>query len=189
MIDEAHNLPRMASNIEEISLKTMTRAAGEATKYGLRELADKISSLHEKLIQMPANEEVEVNRKLFSELSVQEIINAARYVQELKLWGSTVPVSYLQVLGDFLGSAISEESLLLLTLEGAKRRLEAVNLNPMKTTKTLFESVYSSISMSGTLSPSEVSLKIVGLPENTLSVRLGYPFLSHNLKVYGVTGI
>lgn len=189
MIDEAHNLPRLASNLDDISVKTIARAAEEARKYGLYELADKIDALHEKLVQMPIDEEVEVDRKLLSELNVQEIINAARYVQELKLWSSTVPSSYLQVLGDFLGSTLRENSLLLMTLQGTKRRLEAVNLNPLKTTKALFESVYSSISMSGTLSPSEVYAKIAGLPENTLSIRVGYPFSSHNMRVYGVTDI
>lgn len=192
IVDEAHNLHRVATRgaTSSLSLRTVKRSAEEADRAGFKDMANELRKLHSCLSTLDFRDEDEiiVEKRRLSEVNGAQAYYAGFMVQEQKMLGGEPPISYLLALADFLAN-LSGESVLLLTREGDRRTLEAVDVDPLKTTKPFFSSVYASVSMSGTLRPLEAYSHVIGLPEDTVGLTIPYPFPPENLNVLITKGI
>jgi DNA excision repair protein ERCC-2 len=189
IIDEAHNIPKFSQAISNISLKLFIRAAKEAEKYGFNSIAEKIREIHERLniIQLEEGEAI-IDAKMFIELKIIDFYNMGRYIQEQKIINNKVPTSNLLILADFLSTIKEEDAILFLNLLGDKRFIEIVRFNPLRIIKPIFDNIYSSIIMSGTLSPTQAYIKMVGI-SNPVILKIPYPFPKENIRVLLTSGI
>ena len=189
IIDEAHNIPKFSQTISNISLRFFIKAAKEAEKYGFNNIAEKIREIHEQLNIMQLEEgEAIIDKKMFTELKIIDFYNMGRYIQEQKIINNKVPTSNLLILADFLSTIKEEDAILFLTLFDDKRFIEIVRFNPLRITKPIFDNIYSSIIMSGTLSPTQAYIKMVGI-SNPVVLKIPYPFQKENIRVLLTTGI
>jgi DNA excision repair protein ERCC-2 len=189
IIDEAHNIPKFSQTISNISLKLFIKAAKEAEKYGFNNIAEKIKEIYEQLSKIQLEEgEAIIDSKIFTELKIIDFYNMGRYIQEQKILNNKVPTSNLLILADFLSIIKEENVFLFLTLYSNKRFIEIVRFDPLRITKPIFDNIYSSIIMSGTLSPIKAYIKIVGI-SNPVILKIPYPFPKENIKVLLINGI
>lgn len=210
VVDEAHNLPRIAAQSESksLSLSTVERAVKESRQHGFHEVSNVCHSMYRYFsrLEMPSQvESIKIcltdfemamvkDRRDNSEMNgvIRAMLNAGGMIQQMKLMDGQAPTSYLHSVGRFLYHA---ESRLVdptyvtvqsrdIDREGnERRRLEVIQLLSRRVTEQVFSSVFSSLSMSGTLQPLHVYCKIVGLPKHTLGVALPYPFPKNNVLV------
>ncbi|GEM_PF-6843796 len=189
IIDEAHNIPKFSQTISNISLKLFIKASKEAEKYGFNNIAEKIKEIYEKLSKIQLEEgEAIIDSKIFNELKIIDFYNMGRYIQEQKILNNKVPTSNLLILADFLSIIKEEDVVLFLNLLGDKRFIEIVRFDPLRITKPIFDNIYSSIIMSGTLSPTQAYIKMVGI-SNPVILKIPYPFPKENIKVLLTNGI
>ncbi|MEM1574394.1 MAG: ATP-dependent DNA helicase [Nitrososphaerota archaeon] len=189
IIDEAHNIPKFSQTISNIPLKLLIKAIKEAEKYGFNNIAEKIKEIYEQLstIQLEEGEAI-INAEIFTELKIIDFYNIGRYIQEQKIVNNKVPTSNLLILADFLSIIKEEDISLFLTLFDDKKFIEIVRFDPLRITKPIFDNIYSSILMSGTLSPVKAYIKMIGI-SNPLVLKIPYPFSKENIKVLLINGI
>ncbi len=189
IIDEAHNIPKFSQMISTISLNLFIRAIKEAEKYGFNSIAEKIKEIYEKInmVQLEEGEAI-IDKEFFSELKIIDFYNIGRYIQEQKIINNKIPTSNLLSLADFLSSIIEKDAIITLTLYGDKKFIEIIRFNLSEITKPIFDNVYSSVIMSGTLSPIKAYAKIVGI-SNPIILRVPYPFPKENIRILLTNGI
>lgn len=189
IIDEAYNIPKFSQMISSISLNFFIRAIKEAEKYGFNSIAEKIKEIYKKINMVQLEEEEAIiDQEFFSELKIIDFYNIGRYIQEQKIINNKIPISNLLSLVDFLSSIIEKDAIITLTLYGNKKFIEIIRFKPLEITKPIFDNVYSSVIMSGTLSPIKAYAKIVGI-SNPIILRVPYPFPKENIRILLINGI
>jgi len=210
IVDEAHNVPRIAAQSESmsLSLSTVEKAAKESREHGFHEISDVCRSIHcyFSQLEMPSEDEniricltdfeiaVVKDKRSNSEMNrvIRAVLSAGEVIQQVKLMNGQAPTSYLHSVGRFLSQAesrlwdptyIAVQSRDIDRGGNERRHLELIQLLSRRATENVFSSVFSSLSMSGTLQPFHVYSHIIGLPSDALGVALPYPFPRSNALV------
>ena len=218
IIDEAHNLPNYARDIEsaELSLRTLELAKKEAKEFGnlrtsdgllIGELMDTISSLIINLRKeymgkndddslLPPGEFVgelmhfykTTSRKL--KAVANDLIIHGEIIRDVRLKDGKLPRSYIHSVGSFLTLwlELSDEDFIKLISGPVKTRLEIYCLEPVHATKPIAE-CHSSIHMSGTLTPLEEYRDTIGLSEDSELASFPPPFPKENRLVLYVEDV
>jgi DNA excision repair protein ERCC-2 len=204
IIDEAHNLPdRIRANL---SMELTSFKMGEAIKEGrkdsqegaryLAELRMAIDTWAGKLSQ---NRETYIERgkllgeleRIFSQTLAKEKESLKDFIELLAKVGEQslkrgADVSYAMELAEFLTGWGSEKTTMvrILTKNEDNWTLKLCFLDPEELSGPVFESVHSSVLMSGTLYPPEMYGDVLGVPkERSLGRAYDSPFPKENRKV------
>ncbi len=218
IIDEAHNLPDYARDIEsaELSLRSLEMAKKEALEFGnlrtsdgllIGELMDRICSIIENLKNeymgrndddslLPPGEFIgelmhaykTTSRKL--KAVANDLVIHGEIIKDVRLKDGKLPRSYINSVGNFLmlWVEIADEDFIKLISGPVKTRLEVFCLEPVHATKPITE-CHSSIHMSGTLTPLEEYRDTIGLPEETVLSSFPPPFPKENRLVLYVEDV
>lgn len=211
VIDEAHNLPECARELgsARLTISSLHQAKSEIEQFGDPEVLSGVSATdvcdiirkaalelardyvldEDGLLPPSAFEEYLMSRltttttrlkHMAMNLSVQGEI-----VREQKRLQGKIPKSHLSALGSFLLFWLNEEGweYVRLALGGANPGLECWCLDPSEVTRVVND-CWSSIHMSGTLTPLEEYRDSIGLPPETKLARYPSPFPPENRRIF-----
>jgi len=210
IVDECHNIIDTSIDIssDQLSLYSIRQALKEAKAFNKMEFIRLIRELITILegLQERAESEKKIDaRKILFQLSKEigatldldyadRLVTAGFKIQKEYLARNKPPRSYLHRLGQFLRKFILTKSrtefLHLVTnyrtrTEGWGTRFEVVSLDARFTTKRVFEYVYNSVHISGTIEPIDAYTKIVGLDQLPLVTKvLPSPYTKKNVQCY-----
>jgi len=214
ILDEAHNLPDIAVEIasDNLTLFTIRKSQQEAKEYGYEDIANFCSGLGQivERIAAPVADEVPVNPRLFieilrDELRVDEPLTFFDYLygtgniirRDLLMHGK-YPRSFVHRIGEFLLTWLETSNDPAFTHiiskyeakgGGPSARLEIIALDPKRITEQITSSVYSTISISGTLEPTDHYVKIIGLPSDTRCEAMPSPFPEEHILSLACVGV
>ena len=202
VVDEAHNLPDTAVEINSDTLTTFTtrQAEKEAESFHYKETATFCQQLTtiigDMVEQLEATNEAQTQPQQFldklQEAGVdapltffEDLCERGTLIRQSLLANRKYPRSHIHRLGVFLSMWHETKDDQAFTHIVSKRQtrtgqtmpqLEIVALDPAKITQPIFNSVYASIVTSGTLTPLEAYQKITQLPDNTIQKTVPSPF-------------
>jgi DNA excision repair protein ERCC-2 len=194
VLDEAHNLPRLASDIasEKLTEFAVSRALKEAEDYNIPIAFQLLKKLDDFLI-MNESEERRIGKSQLLEWLGDEI----EVAKNLKAFGEEIrskrvsqgkrPISFLYSCSSFLlkWAECSEKGFeFFISRRGiGKPYLEILSLEPKTITKSPLEGAFITVHMSGTLTPVDPYCEIIGL-SNFGSRKYPSPFPKENIAVY-----
>jgi len=201
IVDEAHNLPNTALDIESdsLSLFVLRLAEREAKEHNYKDIAtfttqfrtyiEKMATQIEKETWVPPDFLVETIR---TKMDIEEPLtffehlhDTGNLIKRNYLTQGKYPRSHVHRVGEFLSKWLETAKDVSFTHVLSKyvaktgqpsARLEVVALDPSKITEPVFSSVNCSVTMSGTLEPLESFIKITHLPETTITKVVPSPF-------------
>jgi Rad3-related DNA helicase len=182
VLDEGQHIVSEAISMvkDSISLKTVSKAVSEASKYGFKEISNKLREAEEYyagLLQTDGETETEDRLPEYEDLVI-----AGEDVQEKKLEENYAPASYLLSLADFKASLSGSKPLLV--REGNSIRLEAI-VDPQESVRKTYNGWAKTVTMSATVS-AEFLERLLGEEVTLLSA--GWPY-GDNLRAKLVTGL
>ncbi|MCX8182242.1 MAG: ATP-dependent DNA helicase [Candidatus Methanomethyliaceae archaeon] len=208
ILDEAHNLPEIASEFESdhLSISTINASIEESEKYGKPTVKRFSDSILEILIGMGEGEHILDFKSIVKDtLRLAHIDEDPHYFLEdihafgesikmLQLSKGKVPRSYIHRLAEFFlrgveTSGRSDFVHILTKGEDIQLRLDIIALDPRTSTSEVLNSVAATISMSGTLEDMESYRAVMGLPENTIKTTLPSPFTEEQVLVLSCKGV
>lgn len=200
ILDEVHNLPRIAVELAStrLSLYTIQQTILEAQRYGLDSIRrfgvvlehvmeDYLQNMTETELPLDSSSFNEQVRKLVRIGSLQDFAGkmvkvGERLTNQLLMEGKT-PISYTHLTGSFWSRwCISQPRLDAAYFisrfkdDPTNINLELVALDPRWATRPILNGCHSSIHLSGTLQPIRAHIDLVGLPEGTQTRQLPSPF-------------
>ncbi|MFH7859951.1 MAG: helicase C-terminal domain-containing protein [Candidatus Aenigmatarchaeota archaeon] len=179
IIDEAHNLHRFSLHPESQTISIeLLKKAGEEAKTIDEELSFSLINLYEALKEKELKSDEEIlPREMFEVIDFSKCFHYGSTIQEEKLIKGETPLSYLLSIADFIELCYKKDTMISINVD---RYLEAIELKRIE----IFNKVFASVSMSGTIKPFECYMRIVGLPEDkTIAIETPYPFPKENFKV------
>jgi DNA excision repair protein ERCC-2 len=208
VVDEAHNLPSTAVDISSSTLSNFSieNAQTEAMKYKMGEVYDLLEALSAILIDesssMEINEELvfspadlikkvekRANQKIDSQL-LKSLDRLADFVKEIQAKQNKAPLSYTSAVVSYLKQLIETKGrddyahFIQKTESKAGNivpKLLTQSLDPRTITGDIFDKVYMSVSLSGTLDPIEAYTSLIGIPNEKLrSLSLPSPYKKEN---------
>jgi DNA excision repair protein ERCC-2 len=199
VLDEAHNLPRLAGNIagERLTEFAVNRAIKEAEDFGVEEGIDLLGKLH-KYVILNESEETRLERDLLLRY-LDEEINSAYALQDIgekikakKLAKGKRPISFIHACATFIISWLdsSDSDYAFFTSKTVKGMpyLEILSLEPKNITVPPLEGAYLTVHMSGTLTPIKPYCEVVGL-SNFAPKSFPSPFPKENIVAYVDTSV
>jgi DNA excision repair protein ERCC-2 len=182
VLDEGQHIISEAISMvkDSISLKTVSRAVSEASKYGFKDISSRLREAEEyygSLLQ--SDGEIEVDDRL---PDYEDLVISGEEVQEKKLEENYAPASYLLSLADFKASLSGSKPLLV--REGNSIRLEAI-VDPQESVRKTFDGWAKTVTMSATVS-AEFLESLLG--EDVTLLRAGWPY-GDNLRAKLVSGL
>lgn len=218
IVDEAHNLPDYAREIEsmELGIQTLSMAKREATEFGnlrtsdgnlIGEMMDRIKEII-KIMQkdylkgeeedafIPPSEFQTELMHLYNATSrkikamANDLIIHGQIIKDVRLKDGALPRSYINSVGNFLWFWMEQqdENFVKLIHNHGKTKLEIYCLEPAYATKAVLD-CHASIHMSGTLSPLEEYRDSVGLPSDSILTSFSSPFPRENRVVFYVDDV
>jgi DNA excision repair protein ERCC-2 len=218
IVDEAHNLPDYAREIEsmELGIQTLEMAKKEAGEFGnlstsdglsIKDLMDRIkdiiNSLRSDYLGKEENDAFIPPGEFLSELMqaysitsrklkamASDLIIHGQIIRDVRLKDGKLPRSYIHSVGHFLSFWMEQmdEDFVKLIHDHGKTKLEIYCLEPALATKPLLD-CHASIHMSGTLTPLEEYRDSIGLAENTTLASFPSPFPRENRVVFYVDDV
>ncbi len=200
ILDEVHNLPRIAVELAStrLSLHTIQQTILEAQRYGLdsvRRFGVVIEHVIEDYLQGVGETELLLDPSSFNEQITKlvrihslsdfagEMVNVGERLANQLLMEGKSPISYIHLTGGFfLRWCISQQRpdaahfIVRYKPNPMNIHLELVALDPRWATRPILNGCYSSIHFSGTLQPIRAHIDLVGLPEETEILQLPSPF-------------
>lgn len=213
IVDEAHNLPDYAREIEsmELSLHTLDMARKEAMEFGdlrvsdgllITELMDRLKDIvcalrrdylgkEEDDAFLPPSEFLTELMHGYNATSrwikalASDLVIHGQIIKDMRLRNGALPRSYIHSVGHFLSLWIEQqdENFVKLIHDHDKTKVENYCLEPVYATKAV-QDCHASIHMSGTLSPLEEYRDSIGLPKDTVLASFPSPFPSENRVVF-----
>ncbi|KAA0006726.1 MAG: ATP-dependent DNA helicase [Thermoplasmata archaeon] len=206
IIDEAHNLPDFAREVNSISLSynTVKNAMKEADEYNVRdedihyilELLMKIFEEIEEELERKGSEDMFIEKRIEEEMEengiakkdaetiAEKMISYGEIIADLKESQNILPRSFLRSIGNFIQRWYSFDDRWVKIAE--KGKLEGYCLDASIATSILKE-FYCSIHMSGTLEPLDEYKKSIGI--EAITMKFPSPFPKENKKVVYVKGV
>jgi DNA excision repair protein ERCC-2 len=217
IVDEAHNLPSYARDIEsmDMGVQTFEAAKKEALEFGnlrtsdgvfisefLQNLKEIFQSLRKDYLGenedafIPPGEFLSELMQAYNTTSRRikamagDCIIHGEIIKDVRLKDGALPRSYIYSVGLFLlfWMEQQDENFVKLIHDGGNTRLEIFCLEPVYATAALLD-CHASIHMSGTLSPLEEYRDSVGLPEETKLAFFSSPFPKENRVVFYVNDV
>lgn len=218
IVDEAHNLPDYAREINsaELSIATLELAKKEALEFGslksseglsiiefLEKLKDIILSIKNEYLTQEDGDSLVPPHELVSEIMhsfsltseklkalVNDLIIHGTIIKDVKLRNDALPRSYIHSVGAFLSFWIEhdEDTHVKLVQGGKIPRLEIYCLEPSLAASPLLKS-HASIHMSGTLKPLNEYRDSIGLPETSILSSFPSPFPKENRAIFYVRDV
>jgi DNA excision repair protein ERCC-2 len=182
VLDEGQHIITEAISMvkDSISLKTVSRAVSEASKYGFKEISNRLKQAEEYYLNLLQSDgEMEADDRL---PDYEDLVIAGEDVQEKKLGENYAPASYLLSLADFKASLSGSKPLLV--REGNSIRLEAI-VDPQEAVRKTYDGWAKTVTMSATVS-AEFLERLLG--EDVTLLRAGWPY-GDNLRAKLVTGL
>jgi DNA excision repair protein ERCC-2 len=208
VFDEAHNIPDIALNISSDSLsKTSIRScAKEADKYRLKDIKSFSKYLLDAFIELESllgnYEEMLVPRyfleeKIFrksnyydSNSFLEDMHNKGESIQRLMISEGQFPHSYVHRVSEFMIywlDTIGKNDYCHIMKNYRRKedysynKLEIVALDPRRITSLLYNQVFATINISGTMQPLDAFADIVGLPSKSIKRVVKSPFDRNNV--------
>jgi len=200
LLDEVHNLPRIAVEIASarLSLYSIRQALKEAKQFELTPVANFCRNL-EDTIRKIAEEHPQNEIKLKADEFNTELIRRSRirdfkaFTDELQVIGNNIiakllsenqhPISYIQTLARFFQKWCLQhhrnDVTYFLTKNDSKRQatqLEIIAMDPRNATVPILRRCHASAHLSGTLQPIAAHIDLVGLPKSSRVLSLPSPF-------------
>jgi DNA excision repair protein ERCC-2 len=218
IVDEAHNLPDYAREIEssELGIQSLEMAKREAVEFGnlrtsdgtlIVELLDKIKRIINNLKKeylhegeedafIPPDEFQTELMQAYNATSkkikamANDLIIHGQIIKDVRLRDGALPRSYINSVGNFLlfWMEQQDENYIKLIHDHKKTKLEIYCLEPAYAAKAVLE-CHASIHMSGTLSPLEEYRDSLGLPADSISASFPSPFPKENRVVFYVDDV
>jgi DNA excision repair protein ERCC-2 len=182
VLDEGQHIISEAISMvkDSISLKTVSKAVSEASKYGFKEVSSKLRESEEYYLNLLQSDgEIEADDRL---PDYEDLVISGEDVQEKKLEENYAPASYLLSLADFKASLSGSKPLLV--REGNNIRLEAI-VDPQEAVRKTYDGWAKTVTMSATVS-AEFLERLLG--EDVTLLRAGWPY-GDNLRAKLVTGL
>ncbi|MEA2003415.1 MAG: ATP-dependent DNA helicase [archaeon] len=199
IIDEAHNVPGRVRELlsSQLTSELMDKAIKEAEKFNFKEIHDDFKALKKQVeaycIKSVGKGEEKTARKEFLVNIVKNVSgDINQMINELMVAGDIVTndrkVSYIESVGRFLMTWCGRDYGFTRIVR-LKRGIDGITrfevrydcLDPSMLTKDLFGRMHSTILMSGTLTPIDMFMNVLGLDEETTgSLVLDSPFPCEN---------
>ncbi len=208
LIDEAHNLPRIAVEIAsaKLSINSIRQAVNEAKRYRLSTVSNFGVVLEKLFDEENGKGEIKLDPEKFN-LQIQRSMNIANiesFSSKLLKTGEKLvnkflvegrpPISYIHSLGKFFVrwcyfSSRSDAAFFLIKNSSTRsaNRFELIALDPRSVTASILNSCHASVHLSGTLQPIGAHIDLVGLPEKTRMLTLPSPF--NDVQIFPVISL
>jgi DNA excision repair protein ERCC-2 len=191
VLDEAHNLPKLALNIagERISEFALGRGLKEAEDFGVPDAAEFLGKIHKFMLLNESDEQRLKKDPLLEYLgedikTAYELEDIGEEIRNKKLKQEKRPISFLHACASFIlyWADCNEEEFAYFASKTKKGipYLEVLSLEPKNITKFPLDEAYLSLHMSGTLTPIEPYCSIIGL-SNYISKSFPSPFPKENI--------
>jgi DNA excision repair protein ERCC-2 len=199
LLDEAHNLPRIAVELAsaKLSLSSIKQSMKEASQYDFTKISKFCQVLESKIQQILEKPEkeiqfdpVEFTTQICNLLKIDDFEAFSNTI--LKRGGKVItrlmeqgkpPLSYLHYLGRFFSNWCyflqRSDAAYFVVRNGMNKSspsIEIVALDPRTSTASILNSCHASVHLSGTLEPISAHIDLVGLPDNTRILNLPSPF-------------
>jgi DNA excision repair protein ERCC-2 len=211
VIDEAHNLPDIATEIasSQITLFTVKLFIEEVRDYRKTQylqFGKKLLEILEDLLKNDFDELKIIPEYIVKKLQLscnmkekyfEKMIEIGKDIRKLKLMKGKKPQSSIYSLGLFWLmwlNAMKKDSYFFLatkyqTQKGYETiKLEIISLDPRDLLTDIFSEVEGSLHMSGTITP-DAYIDTMGLPDSTAKLNLPSLWKDENLKVLAIKGI
>lgn len=195
IIDEGHNLPTRVRELasEKLSIYILDRATKEAAKFRLEETAENLRSIRLVLGKMAEDISFGSEKKVKKETFVTELAKYGDYDEisaDLEFAGESIrelqKQSFVGAVARFMDKWMeTDEGFTRIISKIRGRKDEIINLSyrcldPSLFTKQVIEASYSTILMSGTLTPTDMYRNILGFPKKTVEQNCISPFPKEN---------
>jgi len=190
IVDEAHNLGERIRNLISVKISTfiLQRAIDEASKFGHRKLAASLSRIAKILVELSDAKERKLSKYDFMDRI--SFYDYDKLIKDLNLAADEVREkqkhSYLGSVAKFLFSWNGEDEGFTRIISKGKYKgkdvvtLSYVCMDPSLATEFVINNSYSTIMMSGTLTPTSMYKDILGFPEDTIEAEFRSPFPVEN---------
>ncbi|RMF91084.1 MAG: ATP-dependent DNA helicase [Methanobacteriota archaeon] len=194
VLDEAHNLPRLAADIAGNVLTefAVSRALKEVDDHGVPDAEGLLERLREFMVQsegieMRLRKEALLDRLGIEPGEVERLVDTGEEIRRRRLAEGKRPVSYLHSCASFLAQWMdaNEEEFAFFSSQTEKGMpyLEILSLEPKTITRAPLTEAYLSVHMSGTLTPIEPYCDVVGV-ERYRSMSFPSPFPKENIAAF-----
>jgi len=195
IVDEGHNLPVRVRDLasDKLSSYILNRALKEAKKMGFNETKDNIEGVQAVLEELSLGVDIGSEKKIKQKDFIDRINDYKEYetmAADLEFVGDDIRKMQKQ---SFVGAVArfmeiwqqADEGFTRIISKTASKYGDNINLNyrcldPSLLTKDVIKASYSTILMSGTLTPTEMYHNLLGFPENTEEEAYGSPFPNEN---------
>lgn len=200
VLDEAHNLPSFSMDLasDQLPLSSIDQAEQEAKTQGYHEsalLCESLKTIVQRIVEQVEEELYVPSHMLLMALktelgrsdlltSLERMYAEGESVRRQRLLTGKYPRSFIGRVGEFmlkwLNTADDQAFTHIISRsaskDGTSARLEVVALDPRRISQPVLRAVYYTISISGTLSPIDAYIKVVGLARMTIRRSLPFPF-------------
>ena len=194
IVDEAHNLPKRCQQMltNKLSNAMIERAISEAEKFKFVETLDNVKHIRNILIdysaRLKSEQEMLISKEDFMD-KIQEATNYENLVNDLNYLGDSIreaqKISYLGGMAKFLDGWQNSDDrfsrILSKSVYNNNLRVVLTNkcLDASIVTKEVIDSAYSTIAISGTLTPTSMYRDLLGF-QNTVEKTYKSPFPQSN---------
>ena len=193
VIDEAHNLPNRIRELltQKISSQIIENAKKEAAKYGHNATMENLGIVENAIFE--AGREIESEGTITKNSLIDEMNKSKKYdeiIAELLFIGEEIRdrqkrsfvLSVAKFLEAWLGSDIGYGRILAKKIDERKLKVSLSYrcLDPSLAAKEVIEKSYSTILMSGTLTPTSMYRDILGFKDNVVEKEYKSPFPKKN---------
>ena len=194
VLDEAHNLPRLAGNVagERLTEFAVDRAIKEAEDFGVKDGKNLLAKLH-RFIVLNESDETRLQREPLLKYLESDIETAYKLedrgdrIKADKLAKGKRPISFIHACATFvirwMDSSDSECAFFTSKTGKGMPYLEIVSLEPKTITRPPLDSAFLSVHMSGTLTPIEPYCEVIGL-SNYAMKSFPSPFRKENIAAF-----
>ncbi len=200
LLDEAHNLPRIAVELASasLSLSSIRQSMKEANRYdlpSLRQFCSVMESRIQQILEEHKEQEiqfdpVELTTEVCQVLKIDDFEDFSKTMYQIGdkvlhrlLADGKPPISYIHSMARFffqwcyfLHRTDAAYFVTRNRLNKLSIRIEIVALDPRTSTASVLNSCHASVHLSGTLEPTSAHIDLVGLPTKTRVLNLPSPF-------------
>ncbi len=193
IVDEAHNLPNRIRELltQRLSSNVIEFAKKEAAKFGYNEAIANLEIVENSLYE--AGKGIESEGTIAKNSFIDEIEKSKKYdelISEMEFIGEDIRdkqkrsyvLSVSKFLESWLGSDIGYGRILTKEIKDKKLKVDLAYrcLDPSLAAKEVIEKSYSTILMSGTLTPTSMYKDILGFNDNVIEKEYKSPFPKKN---------
>jgi DNA excision repair protein ERCC-2 len=191
IVDEGHNVPDRLRELMTAKVNTVIidRAIKEAKKYGYKETADYLESLRGVLWGF-ANSTTDQEKLITKDEFIKRVESFVPYEQittDFEFIGNEIREkqrsSYVGSIAKFLDAWLGEDRGYARIMQKVKEGIVSLSyrcLNPRPISEPVIKQTYSTIIMSGTLTPTAMYRELLGFPTGTIEKTYPSPFPKEN---------